>query len=184
LLSGLPSGKVFWERQTQNRPALPFVSLHLKRYVDPTVYPEIVRSINPTGVPGDPLANPPTIGTEYIDALKLGHQADIDLTYHGTTVAGYSSVEELTHDIVHKLYLPSSRDRLKASGVAFAYDSDMLVIPELMETRFEGRVRTTLTFRWVEFVSETSTYISEVSGTATTQPPDMTNEFSIDLELS
>ena len=167
ILSGWSAGKVMWEAQGVARPSLPYISLGKKSLRDATILPEIRYSENPTGVPGNPSAEPPTIGTELLVTVTVQQTLVVQVSLFTSSTVGTSSAEELLDVILRKLHLPTSRARLEVSSVVFAYSSAIQIIPNLIEERFEGRAVADLTFRYLDTVSETETYIEQISGTVT-----------------
>jgi hypothetical protein len=163
LASGLPAGKVLWAYQTVDRPALPYVCLTPLAINDKTWWPELNYSNNPSGVPGNPTALPPIIGTELNAVLVLEHLPSVRIEYFCASITGASTARESLHGVLHQLLFPDSRSRLRSSATVFIDNSPVTTVPALVGSRFESRAATTSYWRYVETLKKTETYIGSVT---------------------
>lgn len=162
---GWSAGKVVWENQSQNRPALSYLSLWaggLKR-LSPVTSSWI--GPNPDGYSGNPEANPPLVGTEIREEHLVPSEFTLRVQAHSASVMGSQSADKLLRKVVNALDLSNTRYLLQQLGVVLVETGPVMSIPAMVETRFEGHAALDIRLRIVDGGSGVGTYISSAEAT-------------------
>lgn len=159
--AGLSAGKVIWESQSSPRPALPYVSLWHTQAARLSPLPEVLSSVNPAGVPGNPAANPPTIGTELLSEYRAPSEMVLRVQAYSASPLGASSAEKLLQTLSLALDLSAVRSSLETLGLVVVDRAPVIALPSLVETRFEGHAALDIRLRLLDGVSEAGTYIGQ-----------------------
>jgi hypothetical protein len=165
--SSFSPGKVIWENQTAQRPALPYVSLFRDNDERLSWSTEQIVSDNPDGHKGDPDANPPVVGTELLIDHKVDSEFHVRVQVFTAETRGNNAAHSVLSKIRNYFDTDAARRTLDAVGVATIERGSVMNISALVETRFEGRAALDIRFRTADGGQEINTYISSARITPT-----------------
>lgn len=168
--SGLGAGQVIFHSQKGPRPSGQFIAIELGDLV-PVGRDAITRDYDAGRDPGEEIANRAT-------GLR-----ELGVTIHaiGGGTVGDGTVRQLTSQVVTGVRAPTSRDALRAVGLAPYHQGAVRWVPAVLDTVFEGRAVAEVRFYTSEEYVEYGTYIETVEGTGTVTSP--TEIYTVPLEV-
>lgn len=180
--SGLDDEHVIWNLHKGNRPAAgPFITLRLGDVAPLTFVDEFQQVDFDATRDGDPLANPPVIGTELEYRIRGSRECALSVQCHsGTAVDGDSSARAVLCRVQQGLSNPAIRAALHAANV-FPFDVGVVRdVSALIGTYFEGRAALDVRFYTGETSTAYETYIETVTITDAVANPD--RNFTVTIE--
>jgi hypothetical protein len=155
--SGLTDGKVIWEYQGTNQPALPYVALSLT--------PLTVVGMDSVTTDYDAGRDP---GAEIALTVTGTREVGLEVSCYTAPVAGNSDALALAERIRTALILPTVSDLMAAQGVSAFDFGSVNYVPAVVSAGFRGRaVQTIRCYMPAQTVVEYVGYIAKVSGKAT-----------------